>query len=129
MNEAREPHPFLPPWRVKIGPLQQTGRGLLEQPLGSQRELVDSFMVFLGDVTVDINPPSGQIHFGTQLMYQGELGKRHRLVWNRRMEKAFGTRDPNTATFRCLWYGVGLEHDGGRHGYRLFEDGRLVEGL
>lgn len=129
MNEPREPHPFLPPWRVTIGPLHETGRGLLSPPIAAQVGLVDDFQLLLGTMKVEVNPPAAQIFFDTRLMWQGEVGRKHRLVWHRCMEKQLGTRDKNTGAFRCVHYGIGLAFDGGSHGYKLFEDGRLVEGL
>lgn len=90
---------------------------------------MDDFQLLLGSMKVEVNPPAGQIYFDTRLMWQGEAGTRHRLVWHRCMEKQLGTNDRNTTAFRCAWYGVGLSFEGGNHGWKLFEDGRLEEGL
>ncbi len=127
-DSIKEPRPFLPHWRVKIGPLVLDGDGLLLPALSPQRGLVDVFTVFLGSWQITVKPQLGQVWADSRLVVQR---KPARLFWCRRMAQEIGTHDRNTAAARCLYYMVGLEGPEGCAGFRIFEDGtaRLSERL
>lgn len=118
---------FEPAWRATLGPLTETGKGLLG-PLSKQLELLDSFLLLLGTHTVNVKPKTGQIYFDSSLVLQ--LVHPGTLIWARTMQKEMQAgQDKNSAPFDCAFYKVGLEDKTGqKHGWRLYADGRMLKG-
>lgn len=120
---------FEPAWRAVIGPVTEQGKGLLSRHLTAQVDLIDSFLLFLGTHTVSVRPKDAQIWFDTALVLQ--LVHPAKLIWARTMQKELcAGPDRNSAPFRCACYKVGLEdRTNQKHGWRLYEDGRMLKGL
>lgn len=116
-----EPHPWLPQWHVKLGPIVRRGEGLLPRDLFPFKDNFDEFRVFCGGFELVAKPKTGQILADSQV--SAMLPLPCSLVWFRRMQQDINTRDPNSATATCLWYGIGLESNGHKQGYRIREDG------
>lgn len=112
-----EPRPFLPLWTAKRGPLTIEGRGLLSFP----KEEVDELRVLCSGFQLTVIPKQGQIFADSSLAISAPPGCG--LVWFRRMQIQLATKDRNTGLPQCAWYGLGLELNGRRVGYRISEDG------
>ena len=118
-DTTKEPQPFLPAWRIEIGPHKEDGRGLMPARLFSQRALVDRFTVLLGTFCLTVCPKSGEIKADGQTVLKTEPGS---LLWFRRMEQQIGSLDPNSAAAKCLFYGVGIQKADKRVGFRVYSD-------
>ena len=122
------PRPFEFEWTAKIGPITESGRGVLLPHVFKERHNIDEFHVRLPGWTLGVFPKQGEIRFD-QTRTVSKLKEGHgALIWFRRMEKEIGTHDKNSAPPRCLWYGVGIWVGDDRIGFRLFENGRYEEG-
>ncbi len=114
---------FEPAWKASIGPLTESGKGLLAPHLKPQLDLIDSFVLLLGTHTVNVKPKEGKMWFDTRQVVQ-TIGS-GKLIWSRVMQKEFGPNS-NTAPFRLAYYSIGIERDGARYGVQIYPDGRMV---
>lgn len=111
------------------GPLQIRGKGIIGKsvPIG-QRPLIDLFKLNLGTHSVTVQPKVGRISFDSTVMLQ--LSGSAALCWSRTMEKELQSgKDKNSEAFRCMFYKLGLEQNGKKHGWRIFSDGRMAKGI
>ncbi len=120
---------FEPEWIVTAGPLNLKGKGVIGNLIPVvQRPLIDSFKLLLGTHSVKVEPKSGRISFNSTIVLQLQCSAE--LCWSRTMEKELQAGgDRNSAAFRCLFYKLGLEQNGKKHGWRIFEDGRMIKGI
>ena len=120
--------PFQPAWQIKAGPLTTSGQGLLSVPL-KERFSIESFTLLLGSHTVQVMPKRGGIWLDSQQVLQ--LPHAAELIWARTMQKELQAGgDNNSAAFDCLFYKIGLkDSDGKSHGWRLYSDGRMLNGI
>lgn len=119
----RTPYPFEPAWEVDRGNGVERGKGTLPMPW----ENVNHFRVLLGDSSVSVFPKAGYIALDNTIKLAAL--PQAKLIWFRRMQALISTHDTNaTLAPECLFYGIGLESEGKRVGYRLYADGRLLQG-
>lgn len=120
---------FEPEWTVTAGPLKLSGKGVLGNAMPvSQRSLIDSFKLWFGTHTVTVEPKAGRISFDSTVVLQ--LSPSAELCWSRTMLKEMQSGgDSNSAAFHCLFYKLGLEQNGKKHGWRIFSDGRMLKGI
>lgn len=116
-----EPYPFLPQWQVKLGPIIRRGKGTLDSDLKPFADGIDELRVFCGGFELSIHPKTGQIFADSQQVASAQSPCR--LLWFRRMQQDINTKDRNTSAATCLWYGLGLECNGQKYGYRIRHDG------
>lgn len=110
--EPREARPWLPAWSVTIGPLVESGKGILSPAMWKQRDLIEKFSVFVQpcSVTVHVDLKTGAISFNAQLQFKPEPSlSPFRLIWFRRMAQQLFTLDHNSAAPDCEYYGVGWQ--------------------
>ncbi len=114
---------------MNAGPLQLKGKGIIGKAMpAAQRSLIDAFKLNLATHSVTVHPKAGRILFDSTVVLQ--LSGAADLCWSRTMEKEFKIgSDKNGAPFRCLFYNIGLEQHGKKHGWRIFSDGRMVKGI
>ena len=124
--DAKEPKPFLPAWSCTIGPLNESGAGLLSPHVFKNRHAIDELNIHLGECVLRVFPRTACIMLDSRVVFQGGPVT-HELVWFRRMEQQIASWDVNTRAAQCLWYGVGLKWAEGQHGYRLHHDGRITQ--
>jgi len=119
------PFPFLPPWKLSIGPVVLFGKGLISEhsrELYDQLSLVDD-MTYLGsNFTISVKPKLGEIWVGSGLDTKTQPGN---LVWFRRMYRDIGSIDHNTGAAMCDFYGLGIDTE--RTGWRILEDGSAIK--
>lgn len=113
---------FEPSWNLQIGEQQTRGMGLLHKPLWPSVDDFDLFSVTLNGTQLIVLPKEGKIMQNLQTLWEGAKGK---LIWFRRMQMEFGS---GPVKRDCSCYGIGIEN-GERHGFRLYADGRVEEGL
>lgn len=120
---------FEPEWTVTAGPIQTKGKGVIGKVIPiSQRPLIDSFKLYLGTHLVTVEPKAGRIAFDSTVVLQ--LHGQSELCWSRTMEKEMQAGgDGNSAAFHCVFYKLGLEQNGIKHGWRIFSDGRMLKGI
>lgn len=124
---SNTPHPFEPPWILKIGPLVQSGKGLLPPEFHARRGAIEEFVLPCGGFTLSIFPVLGIIRMDSEPQFVGAPAVRYKLYWFRRMSMQLSTHDNNTAAPDCLWYGAGLTlNDEPVCYYKVFAD-RHVE--
>jgi len=136
-SEPKEPQSWSPHWRATIGPLIESGDGILSKHLFKNKHLIEIFEVYHkpGELRIMIDLRDGSIFFNTQLRYRPSFppDTKYRLIWYRRLSKEMFTLDKSTAAFDCLYYGIGWETEiDGRKincGYVLNGDGKITEGL
>lgn len=114
---------FEPSWTLQIGDKQHQGIGLLHKPLWPLADDFDLFSVRLNGTQLIVRPKEGKMLQNLRTLWEGGPG---RLVWFRRMRMMFDGHAPEK---QCKCYGLGLEVNGKRVGYRLFEDGLVANGL
>ena len=138
LSDGREPHPWQPAWRVKIGPLVESGVGILSPHVFKAKHLIEWFEVRIepAATVIQLDLLTGEIRFDGSLQYRPPpvpAGTNFRLIWYRRMSKPMYTLDANDAAFSCLFYGVGWQATIGgvccKQGYRIAGDGRILPGL
>lgn len=125
MDHPKQPNVFTLPWRVKIGPLTEIGRGLLTDSAHSNRRMIDEFCLLMPDYTITVNPKLGLILKDSKVDVKTNPGE---LLWGRTM-RFERSGDGNTSPAGCIWYFVGIKNESGKFGYRVFEDGRNEKGL
>lgn len=113
--------PFEPLWSAHIGPIERIGKGLIDRDLLGVKDGADEFTVHCGGYTLTAKPKLGQLFADSALAVQ--MPAPCSLVWNRRMAQSIGTHDPNNSSPDCLYYGFGLEYEGKKQGWRIFNDG------
>lgn len=118
----KEPYPFEPFWCLRLDNQVIGGCGLLPKHLFPDRDRIEEFIVG----SVRVRPKRGQLFLDSRQVNQLPPSK---LLWYRTMQLQIGTHDHNTGSPDCVWYGVGLEHEQTRVGYRILSDGKLIEGL
>jgi len=104
-----------------MGEQQIEGVGIL----GKRRppdNLIDLFSVTLNGTQLIVLPKEGKIMQNLATIFQGEPGT---LIWFRTMQMEIGKR---ITPPRCIRYGIGIQN-GERHGFHLFEDGTVEQGL
>lgn len=109
-----------------IGPFKATGKGLLTNRVFQVKDLIDEFIIHLGDGVLNVMPKQAKITMDSRVMFVGNPNVFNELIWFRRMEQQIASWDINSRAAQCLWYGVGLKWPTGQHGYRLYEDGKLT---
>ncbi len=114
---------FDPLWELRIEDNQYHGRGLLHKPLWSLAGFFESFSVVVNRTQLIALPKQGKIVRNLAAPILCEPGK---LIWFRRMQMIFDGRAPTTS---CACYGIGIQIDDKRIGYRIFPDGRVKEGI
>ncbi len=119
---------FEPEWTVIAGPLNLKGKGVIGNAIPMvQRPLIDSFKLWLGTHSVTVEPKAGRLSFDSTIVLQ--LQGTAELCWSRTMQKELQAgADKNSAAFQCIFYKIGLEQDGQKHGWRLYADGRMLKG-
>ena len=85
------------------------------------RDVLDEFKVFCGGFEISVKPKDGTIFADSHCM--ALVAAPCKLVWFRRMEMTLNTQDRNSGAPECLWYGLGLESEGVKVGYRIRQDG------
>jgi hypothetical protein len=136
-GEAKTPRPFLPAWRVKLGPVVEHGEGLLPNGIWRNLDHIDEFSVLFGDWTLKLHMPLGRC----VIMEDSHIVHAHdyphdvkpRLIWFRRMRKDFASYDTNSDSFQCLLYGVGYQvtvnEKNYKFGFTIRNDRKVYEGL
>lgn len=112
---------FEPSWTLQIGEQTIEGSGVLGNRRPSD-DLIDLFTVTINGTQVVVLPKEGRILQNLVTVFQGAPGK---LIWGRIMQLIFGDGPKRQ---NCVCYRIGID-DGVRKGFRLFNDGRLEEGL
>lgn len=115
---------FEPEWTFKLGQSAQQGVGLL-YPLVWKLPYADVFSVRLNGTQLVCRPKQGQISQNLQPVMQVSPGK---LIWSRRIQMELSTNSRG-ALKRCLFYRLGIENASGQFGIRIYEDGRVEQGL
>lgn len=115
---------FEPSWTFELGQTEQSGVGLLHPPLWKLPD-VDVFSVRLNGTQLVCRPSKGEI---TQNLLPVMTVSPGKLVWFRRVQMELST-DSRGARKRCVFYGLGIENASGKFGCRLYEDGRVEQGL
>jgi len=121
---------FEPNWTFELGATVQQGAGLLYPPLWSLTD-ADLFSVRLNGTQLVCRPKTGEILKNLQPVLSVSPGK---LIWFRRMQIKMEAGSMGESTNRqmpshCVFYGLGIENASGRFGCRLYEDGRVEQGL
>lgn len=115
------PLPFSPIWKVSVGPLVQTGKGLLPRELSLARDSIDELRVFCSGFELAVKPRLGEIWADTSLAFKNAGA--HPLVWCREMTILLATQDKNTSPARCSCYKLGLQVGENKIGFRIRPDG------
>lgn len=127
---GKSPSPFFPAWTVTIGPVTESGEGLLPSSVWNQSALIDSFLIHHPEVKIRILPKTGEIRHGSTTILRGS--PKGRLIWFRRMQRQYAEFDVNTGAAECLWYGAGLQWTiagrNVREWFKLLADGRIIPG-
>lgn len=118
-DEPRISQPFLLKWRVKIGPLTETGEGLLSDGVWKQRALIDEFTVFMGSYTVTFKPKDGLVFTDGTISISHLPGM---FEWERDMFREIST-DSNSRSAQCKKYRGVIINKYGRFGYEFNENG------
>lgn len=85
--------------------------------------MIDLFSATINGTQMIVLPKEGKIMQNLRTLWEGARGT---LIWFRRMQMEFGRGAPKRD---CIFYGIGIETEEKRIGYRLYEDGRVEEGL
>jgi len=115
---------FEPNWTFELGATAQTGVGLIYPPLWKGGN-PDLFSVRLNGTQLICRPKTGEIIYNLQPSLNVSPGN---LLWFRRIQMELST-NVSTPRKRCVFYGLGIENESGRFGCRLYEDGRVEQGL
>lgn len=117
---------FEPLWRCRYGIFEHYGGGGLGE-LWEKEPEIQSMEVKTPSFSVTVKPRTGEILTDSLVSLKTKPGK---LIWFRQMYFEINTHDRNErSNTRCNFYGIGIENESGRVGYRLFEDGRLTLGI
>lgn len=106
--------------------MNRSGKGLLDRDLLPVKNGADKFEVLCSGFTLTAKPKSGELFADSALM--GAVPTPCNLHWFRRMSNQISTHDKTQAAPRCNYYCLGLEHNGQKLGWRIFEDGTAVWG-
>jgi hypothetical protein len=107
-------------WQAKVGPITRQGQGLLEPDLKPLKDGFDEFSVMCGGFSITVKPKIGAIFTDSHLA--ASVQPPCSLLWFQRNSLNVHTADgaPNAETH---FYGLGLESNGKRYGYRIHSDG------
>lgn len=136
-DDLRAPLVWEPEWRVYIGPVIDTGHGLLSPRVWRQRHLIETFTVYIAPThttaCVDLRTGLFLINGSTVQHMAVDPAVHPRLIWYRRMRKEIAETDRSAAPFECAHYGLGWQATiAGRNikvGYVIDSSGQLTEGL
>jgi hypothetical protein len=116
---------FLPRWTAKVGPLTESGSGLLPSHLFAVITSLDSFILLATNYSITVNPKLGKVFTDKTLSVSTSPGE---LVWCRSMRRDYSD-EPSSRPSYCVCYRIGIKTSSGRVGYRIYEDGRAVKGI
>jgi len=116
---------FDPTWTFELGDTAQHGAGLLYPSLWNLPD-ADMFSVRLKGTQLVCRPKTGEIRHNFQPILSVSPGK---LIWFRRVQMELSTNGVGTPNKRCVFYGLGIKNQSGRFGCRLYEDGRVEQGM
>lgn len=120
---------FEPLWKCEFPTIQQFGEGCIDRTgwNADTETTLESFSVRHAGYEVTVVPSRGEVLLDGTLAIKTEAGK---LIWFRQMQCQIGMRDTNNRSpIRCNFYCIGVHNASGRHGYRMYEDGRLLTGI
>ena len=112
---------FEPAWTLKIGEHQISGNGILGRQRPSD-DLIDLFAVTMNGTQLIVLPKEGKVMQNLVTVLDEKPGT---LIWSRTMQLIMGGRWPER---RCSHYSIGIKNNE-RHGFKLFEDGKVERGL
>lgn len=116
---------FEPSWTFWTGSRREHGNGLLHPSLWVLPS-PDRFRVTLNGINLECFPKGGIVARNLEPVLNVSPGK---LIWFRRIQMGLSTNGRMSMTKRCVFYGIGIENDSGRFGIRLYENGRVEQGL
>jgi len=88
---------------------------------------MESFSVRNAGYEIEVFPALGLIKSANAIILKTEPGK---LVWQRQMEAQIGSFYTNERSpLKCNFYEIGIINESGKHGFKIFEDGKLVSGI
>ncbi len=115
---------FEPSWTFELGQTLKQGTGLIHPSLWKLQDC-DLFSVRLNGTQLACRPKQGGISCNLVKVMDISPGK---LIWFRRIQIELST-DGRPREKRCVFYGLGIENASGQFGCRLYEDGRVEQGL
>jgi hypothetical protein len=118
---------YEPLWRCRHGIFEQYGEGNLTPEIWPKHETIESFSVKSAGGELSVYPSLGEVRFDGSTVLKTAPGK---LIWQREMSFDFSTQDNNSRSApRMEFYRIGIENTSGRHGFRVYESGKVVLGL
>jgi len=118
---------YEPLWRCQHGQIDQYGEGLLARNAWENESNINSFSVKTAGGELTVLPSKGEIIFDGSTKIKTDAGK---LIWMREMAVQINTHDTNNRSApSVLFYSIGIENTKGKHGFRIYDGQRIVNGI